>query len=500
MGRVQELEDLHRLLQTSDHVAIVAATGMGGIGKTQLAWHYLAQNCDSYPAGIWWLRAGQLVSQVFEFGRRMGWEPSPSPAVSEVDQVQGIWQYWLRLLPRRARLVVVDDVTNYRELKHFLPADGQFRVVLTTRKRLGSPVQLLEVPVLRLELALELFRRLGVAPERLAVEPEAAAALCGWVGGLPLGLELVGRFLAGRPSLGIGELLQRLEAEKLAARAMCQVLEEMPYEHNLRAAFELSWQALSEGAQTVAGLLSLLAVAPVTAELLRACLPDWNAEDLEEVLSQELVRGSLLDELEPGRYQVHRLLHHFFAEKLATELEPKAAGIQRGFATALTTVAKTIPQTVTLSVLARVETALPHLERVAAWVHLLSDADKTWSVTSLARVAASQSRWYDAETWYQRSLHIMETQLGADHPDTASSLGNLAQLYTQLGRYTEAEPYLLQALQIFQQAVGSDHPYTTETIRRLTTLIQQAIQQGQAATLSPHPTTQALLREIQHGE
>ncbi len=120
MGRVQELEDLHRLLQTSDRVAIVAATGMGGIGKTQLAWHYLAQNCDSYPAGIWWLRAGQLVSQVFEFGRRMGWEPSPSPAVSEVDQVQGIWQYWLRLLPRGARLLVVDDVTNYRELKHFL--------------------------------------------------------------------------------------------------------------------------------------------------------------------------------------------------------------------------------------------------------------------------------------------------------------------------------------------------------------------------------------------
>lgn len=75
MGRVQELEDLHRLLQTSDRVAIVAATGMGGIGKTQLAWHYLAQNCDSYPAGIWWLRAGQLVSQVFESAAGVGAVP-----------------------------------------------------------------------------------------------------------------------------------------------------------------------------------------------------------------------------------------------------------------------------------------------------------------------------------------------------------------------------------------------------------------------------------------
>ena len=497
MGRVQELADLHRLLQTSERVAIVAATGMGGIGKTQLAWHYLAQNHDTYPAGIWWLRAGQFTAQVFEFGRRLGWEPSPNPMVSEVDQVQGVWQYWLRWLPTGARLVVVDDVTNYGELKRFLPADGRFRVVLTTRKRLGTPVQLLEVPVLDLDKALELWQALGVAAERLAAEAEAAAALCEWVGGLPLGLELVGRFLAGRRSLGIGELLQRLEAEKLAARAVCQMPEEMPYEHNLRAAFELSWRALSDTAQGVGGLLSLFAVAPVSAALLRDCWPDGDAEDLEEAIAHELVRGSLLDELEPGRYQVHALLHRFFAEKLATELAPRAEHLQRCFAETLTAVAKTIPPTVTLSVLAQVEPALPHLARVADWAPLLVGTDKIWSLIGLARVAASQSRWQAAEAWYQRSLQIKETQLGPNHPDTATSLNNLAGLYRAMGRYGEAEPLYLRALAIWTQTLPENHPHIQTVWGNFRRLIQQALQQGQAATLSSHPTTQALLREIQ---
>ncbi len=57
MGREKELACLHELLQGSERVAIAAATGMGGVGKTELAWQYAVSHRDlgSYPAGIWWL-------------------------------------------------------------------------------------------------------------------------------------------------------------------------------------------------------------------------------------------------------------------------------------------------------------------------------------------------------------------------------------------------------------------------------------------------------------
>ncbi len=102
----------------------------------------------------------------------------------------------------------------------------------------------------------------------------------------------------------------------------------------------------------------------------------------------------------------------------------------------------------------------------------------------------------DAEPLYQRSLHLRETQLEADHPDTASSLNNLAGLYESMGRYAEAEPLYLRAIAILTNVLLENHPYIQGTWDNLRDLIQQAIQQGQTATLSPHPTTQALLREL----
>ena len=49
---------------------------------------------------------------------------------------------------------------------------------------------------------------------------------------------------------------------------------------------------------------------------------------------------------------------------------------------------------------------------------------------------------------YRLSLAIRESQLGADHPDTAASLNDLAGLYYAQGRYSEAEPLLKRSLAI----------------------------------------------------
>ena len=77
--------------------------------------------------------------------------------------------------------------------------------------------------------------------------------------------------------------------------------------------------------------------------------------------------------------------------------------------------------------------------------------------------------------------------MGADHPATASSLNNLALLYDAMGRYGEAEPLYLRALAIWTQTLPENHPHRQTVWGNFRHLIQQALQQGQAATLSPHP-------------
>ena len=95
-----------------------------------------------------------------------------------------------------------------------------------------------------------------------------------------------------------------------------------------------------------------------------------------------------------------------------------------------------------------------------------------------------------------RSLQIRETQLGADHPDTAQSLNNLANLYYAMGRYSDAEPLYLRALEIWTKSLGENHPHTQTAWGSFRHLLQQALTNGSADSLSPHPLTQQLLQEM----
>ena len=145
--------------------------------------------------------------------------------------------------------------------------------------------------------------------------------------------------------------------------------------------------------------------------------------------------------------------------------------MQWGFARAITAVAKTIPQTVTVAVRAQVTEAVPHMEEVAAqWTEVLEGLDKLWCCGGLARFYESLSQWQDAERYYQRSLTVSQTQLGTRHPDTALSLNNLAELYRSQGRYGEAGPLYIQALEISKTELGERHPSTALSLNNLALL------------------------------
>ena len=63
-----------------------------------------------------------------------------------------------------------------------------------------------------------------------------------------------------------------------------------------------------------------------------------------------------------------------------------------------------------------------------------------------------------AEKHYLEALSIIETTLGKNHSDYASSLENLANLYSEQGKYSSAEQMFKEVLEIRTKELGSNHP------------------------------------------
>ncbi|MGR3275614.1 tetratricopeptide repeat protein [Acaryochloris marina NIES-2412] len=492
------MDDLHGLLAQSEQVAIVAATGMGGIGKTRLAWEYAQQYRESYSGGVWWMDTkvedttdnadlqSEFVQKLLAYGSRMGFPELPDNLGGTEQQAQWCYDQWLAKQPQGKRLLVIDDLRGqsaYRQVKSLWPRDDRFRVLLTTRSRFGQPVLCLSLEVLKPSASFRLLRMLVADDQRIKHELIAAKKLCTWVGHLPLGLELVGRHLEKRPNLTIATLLERLEEKRLEAKAAREVPAEMPYEDNIEAAFELSWQPLDR-AKTLASLLSVFALAPIPKTLIEMSLEEWDEEDLEDALDLELVGNSLVLDLGEGQYSLHTLIHQFLGTKLETELQTEADTLRRSATQAVTQIAKSIPYPVTLTVFEGVQPVIPHLTVMANhWTHLLPEADLTWPLEGLARISRSQSLWADTEKWYQRALKISEAQLGPEHPETGTSLNNLAGLYESTGRYGEAEPLYQRTLKISEAQLGPEHPETGTSLNNLAGLYESTGRYGEAEPL-----------------
>ncbi|AVH72525.1 TPR repeat-containing protein [Nostoc sp. 'Lobaria pulmonaria (5183) cyanobiont'] len=488
VGRKKELQNLHQLLQDNKQVAIAAIAGMGGVGKTELALQYAKAHHETYKGGICWLLAKteDVGIQVVQFARTQ-LDLNPPEDLTEdsnqklLAQVQYCWRRWRE----GDVLLVLDDVSDYEQVKpYFQSLPSRFKVLMTTRQNLGRIAQL-SLDVLQPEAALELLRSLlKETPERIGRELTVANQLCEWLGYLPLGVELVGRYLARKQDLSLAEMLRRLKNKRLDERSLSKSKSEadMTAQRGVLAAFELSWQELEDDDKQLGCLLSLFAAAPIPWKLVEQCLPEEDTEDLEEIRDDSLLNLHLLQRKGEGIYQLHPLLREFFQYKL-TGLE-QGEEFKRSVCRVMVAVAKDIPETPTLQQITDVTPAIPHLAEVAKnLIQYVSDDDLIWTFTSNARFYYGQGLYNQALPWYEQCLKVTKKRLGEKHPDVAQSLNNLAGLYESQGRYSQAEPLFIQALALYRKLLGEEHPSVAQSLNNLANLYNSQGRYSQAEPL-----------------
>jgi len=200
VGRQADLRKLARALKGGETIAIgqvgtTATTGLGGIGKTQLASEFVHRYSQFFVGGVFWLSFADpkaIPAEIAACGGVGAMELRPNfGELSLEDQIRLVMAAWQEPIPR---LLVFDNCEEPELLAQWRPPSGGCRILVTSRRADWEPalgVQALPLDVLQRDESLTLLRE--HCPD---ADDETLNAIAAEVGDLPLALHLAGSYMA----------------------------------------------------------------------------------------------------------------------------------------------------------------------------------------------------------------------------------------------------------------------------------------------------------------
>ena len=458
-GREDTLAELDRLVPVSGGAAVVAIGGTAGVGKTAFVVQWAQRRRDRFPDGQLYLNLGGYGGSPLRPGqalaiflRALG---TPAEQVPVDDAEAGA--LYRTLVADRRVLVVLDNAAGPDQVRPLLPGGVHCATLVTSRDRLAGlvardgahPVTLDELT------AAEAGRLLtGLLGGRAADDPAGTAELARLCGRLPLALRIAAAHLACRPRIQVADLVAELGAgDRLGMLAM-------PGDDQsaVRAAFDLSYGALKPEAARLFRLAGTVPGGEVTAPS-AAALADLDPATAGRLLAA-LADAHLIEELAPGRFALHDLLHLYAAELAAVEDSPaeRAAASGRLFdfhlSTATAAAGLLYPQ---MQRLPATEAARPGLAfgspaAALAWM----DAERPTMVALVRRGASDPAmrrgafriadvlrgyfwtRRYADDWLATASAGLAAAEADGDRHGQAAAHLSLAQAYRSLSRHDEA--------------------------------------------------------------
>jgi tetratricopeptide (TPR) repeat protein len=506
-GRLDELLLLRERLIKDDRTGVIyGIQGLGGIGKTELAFTYAHAYASAYPGGRFLIRCeGKSVLRDAVLGQS-DFTGLFGEQISDEERKLPDAYFAAILRCLRARLdqlghilLVLDNVSDLALLGHqqtqALTALGpQLHLLATTRliPPAGGKGNWLSLGQLPDDDALDLMEK--YRPFATAAEREAAGRIVKRLGGFTLAVELAAAHLAEHPDVTCARMADIIGLEDLENPVVVESadLQNIRYEHDRRLSAVLgpTLAALTPAERRALEYAALLPPdyipLPWLKTLVVADFPEIGQParltDLWSDLWRHLEKLALFtrpeeESGEPRLMRVHRLVQELMLRELPHE--ERTARQQAVDALVEERAAALKNET-------RLQESRWELEPLGALADLWADAQHPRASALLYAVGVMRFKlgmYSLMEHSMYRALELDQKKLGPNHPKVARTFHDLAWMCLATNRLGEAESLMRRSLSVNETSFGPDHPDVALSLGGLAIILRQVGRNADAEPL-----------------
>lgn len=466
VGRDQALRTMAWQLQ--EPLATVVLTGIGGVGKTQLAAEFAHRYGQFFSGGVFWLnmqRASSALIAIVEAGRSMGLFPDPNASSTALEgQARQVLAVWQDAIPR---LLIFDNCEDEELLAAWKPVTGGCRLIVTSRRASWSGLLVtatLALDQLQRHESIQLLRKLAGREDSAAFE-----RIADLLGDLPLGLYMAGSFLHQHSSLLAAHYLEDLRNNLLMHASLAvplkQHLTPTHYQHALSSAMSISYARLEHSVtgqrarHLLAYILCFAPGVPIPLQMLSGLenpelLCDPDDQQLDELL-QELRNTGLLSPGDATSVRLHSVIYAFLLYQPGIyEQREQARPLLERRMFALAKQADNLRNSVLMRQLH------PHL-RLLADEAFAAGREQAIQLSYWCAWHLCLFQQFDLALSYARRVSsLARVRYGTDHEDVAGSYNLLGLIYQMSTHFVEAQDYLEASQSLLIQLHGPLHPAT----------------------------------------
>ncbi|KAJ0420271.1 hypothetical protein BJY00DRAFT_141637 [Aspergillus carlsbadensis] len=475
VGRQNELRKLEEILVAQNGPRRIAITGLGGVGKTQVALELAYRLRDQDTAcSVFWISSTShaMIEQSFQkIAQNIGLcEGKPADVKEQVQTYLSSKRAgkWLLIFDNS------DDTDLWLSghdrapaLEDLLPQSEQGRILFTTRNW-ELAVELTYSNVIRIpdedqEAGRNIFESLILQKSVLEAD-SIVVALLEQLAFLPLAIAQAAAYI-NRKRLDLATYLKLLQHEENAAVELLSEGFRDPgrykdIENAVIATWLMSFKQIQNQNPLAADFLCFI-----------ACINPRNIP--QSLLPSQMSEKKRLDALglldaysfttrQEAAINMHRLVHIATRDWLRKN-ELFGYWIQR--------VADHLEEVFPDDDHTKRRLWRDYLPHALALVHdkefVKEQEDYVNLIQNVADCLASDGRYFESEVLYNRLLEMNERKHGSGHPFTLTSMANLASTYQNQGRWNEAKKLEVQVMETRKTVLGAEHPDTLTSMANL---------------------------------
>ena len=487
-GRTEELGELHKLIQKSQGVATIISqlasiSGLGGVGKTELARKYIEKHSKDYDNNIIWIRAETYETMAQSFLRlAKGLLGIPTEDRDIESIVRDIYAFFAK----RKSLFVFDNAEEYRSegqdagISQFLPShflssdDNQPSVLITSRNKNWGDIKPLILDTFTEPESIDFIRKaLGIKDGSQENEIKNLAKT---LQHFPLALQQAVAYIKEREialkNVGLKfEISDYLKRYKEETEKLLDFKFPKDSDNSYTKTTFITWRITidkikdnpeyGQQAKEILDVIAYTAPENIPVEIFLGL--ERNREKLGDAI-QLLKQYSIINSgEEQSSVNIHRLVQQ------VTRIELEKQGKDKVVKKTFELLKESFPYgSDKLEDYAKKQQLLPHLEvflsHIDGWLAKnppeKQAIEKDYLVNLL--IWMNDGYYYLGNPRKQKKplkqvLSIFKKYYGSDHFTVAIALTNLGIAYGDLGNHKKQMELLKQALPILEKHYGSDH-------------------------------------------